>query len=107
MPRMMTGASRSVFGVGMLAVFVAAQLCDGVLTYVGVSTFGHEIEANPIVAWYIGVLGAGMALFALKTLAITCALLLYRFAHYRTIGALTIIYLTMAVHPWVNLLLSH
>jgi uncharacterized membrane protein len=99
-------ATRSVFGVGMLAVFVAAQLCDGVLTYVGVSTFGHDIEANPIVAWYIGIFGAGIALFAVKTLAIGCAMLLYRFAHYRTIGALTIIYLALAVHPWVNLLLS-
>ncbi len=101
----MTVASRSAFGVGMLAVFVAAQLCDGVLTYVGILTFGHDIEANPIVAWYIGAFGAGMALFAVKALAIGCALLLYRFAHYRTIGALAIIYLTMAVHPWVNLLL--
>jgi uncharacterized membrane protein len=97
-------ASRSLFGAGTLIAFVVAQLCDGVLTYIGVHTFGQGIEANPILSWYIGALGAGTALFAAKGLAIACALLLYRFAHYRTIGALTVMYFTMAVHPWVSLL---
>jgi uncharacterized membrane protein len=96
--------SRSLFAPGTLVAFVVAQLCDGVLTYVGVHTFGQGIEANPILSWYIGALGAGAALFAAKGLAIACALLLYRFAHYRTIGALTVMYFAMAVHPWVTLL---
>jgi uncharacterized membrane protein len=100
-------APRSLFGVGMLIAFVFAQLCDGVLTYIGVHTFGLGIEANPIVSWYIGALGAGMALLAAKGLAIACAVLLYRFAHYRTIGVLTVMYLTMAVQPWVSLLLAN
>jgi hypothetical protein len=99
-------APRSLFGAAILIAFVIAQLCDGVLTYIGVHTFGLDIEANPIVGWYIGALGVGIALVAAKTLAIACALLLYRFALYRTIGALTVIYFTMAVHPWVSLLLS-
>jgi arginine exporter protein ArgO len=90
----------------MLITFVVAQLCDGVLTYIGICTFGLDIEANPIVSWYIRALGAGMALLGAKGLAIACAVLLYRFAHYRTIAALTVMYFTMAVHPWVTLLLS-
>jgi arginine exporter protein ArgO len=89
----------------MMIAFVVAQLCDGVLTYIGVRTFGLDIEANPIISWYIEALGAGTALMAAKGLAIACATLLYRFAHYRTIGALTVMYFTMAIHPWVNLLL--
>jgi Domain of unknown function (DUF5658) len=100
-------APRSLFGLGMLIAFIIAQICDGVLTYIGLHTFGPDIEANPIVSWYIGALGAGMALLAAKSLAIACAVLLYRFAHYRTIGALTIMYLTLAVQPWVSLLLAH
>jgi hypothetical protein len=98
--------SRSRFGVGMLMAFVVAQLCDGVLTYIGVSIFGLGIEANPIISWYIGALGAGVALLGAKGLAIACAVVLYRFAHYGTIAVLTVVYYTMAVHPWLSLLLS-
>jgi uncharacterized membrane protein len=89
----------------MMIAFVVAQLCDGVLTYIGIRTFGLDIEANPIISWYIEALGAGTALMAAKGLAIACATLLYRFAHYRTIGALTAMYFTMAIRPWVSLLL--
>jgi arginine exporter protein ArgO len=98
-------ASRSPFGIGTLIAFVIAQFCDGLLTYVGVHTFGQSIEANPILSWYIAALGAGAALLGAKALAIACALLLYRFAHYRTICALTVLYFAMAVQPWVSLLL--
>ena len=98
-------APRSLFGTGALIAFVIAQLCDGLLTYIGVHTFGQSIEANPIVSWYIATLGAGAALLAAKSLAIACAVLLYRFAHYRTIGALTIFYYAVAVQPWVSLLI--
>ena len=89
----------------MMIAFVIAQLCDGVFTYVGVRTFGLDIEANPIISWYIETLGVATALMAAKGLAIACATLLYQFAHYRTIGALTVMYFTMAIHPWVRLLM--
>ena len=96
---------RSLFGIGALIAFVIAQLCDGLLTYIGVHTFGQGIEANPILSWYIVAFGAGAALVAAKGLAIACAVLLYRFAHYRTIGALTLFYYALAVQPWVSLLI--
>ena len=89
-----------------MIAFVIAQFCDGVLTYIGVHTFGQGIEANPILSWYIAAFGAGAALFAAKCLAIGCAVLLYRFARYRTIGALTVMYFAMAVQPWVSLLIA-
>ena len=98
--------TRSLFGTGTLIAFVIAQLCDGVFTYIGVHTFGLSIEANPIVSWYIAAFGAGVGLLAAKSLAISCALLLHRFARYRTIGALTVIYFAMAVQPWVSLLMA-
>ena len=96
---------RSLFGIGALVAFVIAQLCDGLITYIGVHTFGQGIEANPILSWYMVAFGAGAALFAAKGLAIACAVLLYRFAHYRTIGALTLFYYALAVQPWVSLLI--
>jgi len=97
---------RPLFGTGTLIAFVVAQLCDGVLTYIGIHTFGQGIEANPIVSWYIAALGAGVALLAAKSVAIACALLLYRFARYRTLGVLTVMYFAMAVQPWISLLLA-
>ena len=56
-PGMLTGTQcrRSLFGDGVLLVFLVAQLCDGAFTYVGVHHFGLGIEANPIVGWYIAV----------------------------------------------------
>ena len=95
---------RSLFGDGVLLVFLVAQLCDGAFTYVGVHHFGLGIEANPIVGWYIAALGVGYALIFTKTMAIACAAVLHLFARHRAIGALTILYLAMAVKPWVHLL---
>jgi Domain of unknown function (DUF5658) len=103
----MAGRSqRSRFGDAVLLVFLVAQVCDGVCTYVGVHTFGASIEANPIVAWYIAGLGVGTALIAVKGLAFSCAALLYFFACHRTLAALAALYAVAAVVPWLTLLLS-
>src|SRR5262245_47153364 len=95
---------RSWFGDTVLLAFLGAQFFDGALTYIGVQHYGVGIEANPIVGWYIAVLGIGYALFATKGLAVACAALLHLCARHRVIGALTILYLTLAVRPWVHLL---
>jgi hypothetical protein len=103
----MVGPSqRSRFGDAVLLVFVAAQVCDGVCTYVGVHAFGPSVEANPIVAWYMAGLGVGTALIAAKGLAFSCAALLHFFAFHRTLAVLSAIYAVAAVVPWLTLLLS-
>ena len=102
-----TRHQRSLFGDGVLLVFLAAQLCDGVLTYIGVHTFGQGIEANPIVRWYITVIGLSGALIATKGMAVMCAAVLHHFARHRLLGALTILYLAIAVRPWVDLLMAN
>ena len=35
--------------------FVTVQCLDGIMSYVGVHTFGSWIEANPLVAWYASI----------------------------------------------------
>jgi hypothetical protein len=87
-------------------VFLVAQVCDGVFTYVGVHTFGASIEANPVLAWYIAGLGLGTALIAAKGLAFSCAALLYFLDWHRTLAALAALYAVVAVVPWLTLLLS-
>ena len=95
--------SRSHFGDGVLLIFLFAQLADGALTYIGVHVFGLEIEANPIVSWYIAAFGVGAALVAAKLLAATCAMTLHLTSRHRTVGVLTILYLAAAVWPWATL----
>src|SRR3954462_12565987 len=93
---------RSYFGDSVFLIFGLSQLAGRVLTYLGVHVFGREIEANPILAWYIAVLGAGAVLLA-KMLAVGCASALHLAARHRTIGVLTVFYLAIAVWPWVTL----
>src|SRR6185295_1388703 len=95
---------RSLFGDVVLLAFLAAQVCDGAFTYLGVHHFGIDIEANPIVGWYIAALGIGYALLATKALAVACAAVLHIFARHRVIAVLTFFYLVLAISPWVHLL---
>jgi hypothetical protein len=95
---------RSLFGDVVLLAFLAAQFCDGAFTYLGVHHFGLDIEANPIVGWYIAALGIGYALLATKAVAVACAAVLHLFARHNVIAVLTIFYLALAISPWVLLL---
>jgi hypothetical protein len=82
-------------------IFVIVQAMDGWLTSIGILRFGPAVEANPILGWYIGTVGSGVALFGAKLLAVGCALALYYQARHRTLAALTAIYLTLAIGPWI------
>lgn len=93
-----------MFGDIVLLAFLAAQFCDGAFTYLGVHHFGRDIEANPIVGWYIAALGIGYALIATKAVAVACAAVLHMFARHRVIAALTFFYFVLAISPWVHLL---
>jgi nitrate reductase gamma subunit len=104
MSRHQLACMRSWFGDAVLLAFLLAQVADGALTYVGVTTFGTHIEANPLVAWYIAACGAGLALLGAKTVAAACAAALHIRAMHRTLGLLTIVYLAMAVWPWTQML---
>ena len=41
----------------VVVVFLVAQACDGVFTYVGVSVYGVGIEGNPLLAWLMTAVG--------------------------------------------------
>jgi hypothetical protein len=87
--------------------FVAVQILDGVLTYIGVRTFGLGIEANPVVAWYAEAFGAAAGLAAAKLFAIACASVLYVTSRGRTVAVLTVLYLAFAIVPWAHVLHSY
>ena len=94
----------SLTGDAIWVAFVAAQAADGVLTYVGVYTFGPSIEANPLLAWCIASGGAGLALVAAKMLALGCGTLLHIQGMHRSIVLLTTVYAGAAIWRWVTVL---
>jgi Domain of unknown function (DUF5658) len=94
---------RSLVGKAVMLVFVLTQVADGLFTYFGIKMFGTAIEGNPLVAWYVAAYGAEVAIVGAKGLALACGAALHLRAMHRTIGALTIIYLTAAVWPWFQI----
>ena len=80
---------------------VLLQGADACLTTAGIHRFGFAIEANPIVAWYTQVFGIGVALFGAKMVAVGCAAALHVNGRYRTLYALSALYLLFAIIPWI------
>jgi uncharacterized membrane protein len=95
---------RDIFGDVALLVFLLAQASDGVLTYVGVSTYGLHIEANPLIGWLMTLLGEGAALAAAKGAAVGFGIALHLSSVHRAVAALAVLYLAVAVFPWITIL---
>lgn len=95
---------RSLFGDVALVGFLLAQCFDGVLTYVGVLTFGLGIEANPIVAALMSAFGNGPALVGAKTTAATLGICLHLREVHGAVALLTGFYVTVAIVPWTVIL---
>ena len=93
----------SWFGDVVIVVFLCAQVVDGVLTYLGVMTFGVS-EGNPLIAHYMHAMGVGPSLAAAKLVAMGCAVVLHLLSFHRILGVLTLMYLSLAVLPWTFLL---
>ncbi len=90
----------------IVAIFVVAQILDGLLTYHDLNTWGLNIEANPLVAWGISMMGIGLGLGAAKIIASVSGLFLYRHRFHNLVALLAAIYLIFAVMPWAYLFLT-
>lgn len=97
-------APRAWAGELAWVLFVVVQALDGVLSYVGVSTFGPWVEGNPLVAWYIGHLGPALAFLSVKLFAVGCGTVLYVMSRHGILAALTLVYVWFAVGPWLQVL---
>ncbi len=95
---------RTIFGDVVILVFLVAQALDGVLTYVGVAQFGTVIEANPVVAALMGVIGQGPALASVKLVAASLGIALHLGRVHRVLAVLTAFYVVGSVVPWAALL---
>jgi uncharacterized membrane protein len=95
---------RTLFGDVVIVVFLVAQAIDGVLTYVGVMQFGTIIEANPVVAALMGLVGHGPALAGVKLAAASLGIALHLGRVHRVLALLTVFYVIGSVLPWAALL---
>jgi len=98
------GIRRSRFGDVALVAFLLAQACDGVLTYVGVTSFGTRIEGNPIIALLMQHVGHGAALLIAKGIAGALGMALHLGGVHRAVACLACFYLAAAVVPWMAIL---
>ena len=95
--------SNEAFGNLVILLFLVSQVLDGAFTYLGVSAFGMS-EGNPLIAYYMTHHGVGPSLTVAKMLAVVCSIVLHLLGLHRTLGLLTLMYLSMAVLPWTYLL---
>lgn len=90
---------------------VACQILDGILTYSGLTLMGVQMEGNHFLRELMHAYGMAPILFAVKTGAILLAVGLMLHAHSRkwvrpVIFSLVLVYLTLAVIPWIYLISS-
>lgn len=98
--------SPSRFGDWAILAFLAAQALDGMLTYLGVRSFGPQIEANPLIVGLIDSLGLWGGLVLAKGVAMLLGIVLHLVAVHRVVAALTGVYVTTAIWPWTLLLFA-
>jgi hypothetical protein len=99
-------SAASRFGDGVVLAFLLVQALDGVLTYVGLATFGPTAEANPLLAGLMDGLGRGPALAGVKLMAGSLGIVLHLNGIHRVVAALTAVYLAAAIVPWLTLLVG-
>ena len=96
-----SAASRWSEATLVLAIFVAAQVADGVLTYWGVTTLGIHVEGNGLLAAIMHAIGPFRALVSAKLLACVCGYILYRTASHKPLAIMAGLYIGVAVTPWL------
>jgi hypothetical protein len=92
------------FGNAAVVIFLVAQCLDGVLTYVGVTTFGTGIEGNPLITLLMSHMGQGVALMIAKGTAGALGMALHLGGVHRAVACLACFYVAAAVVPWMAIL---
>jgi hypothetical protein len=85
----------------IVAVFLLAQACDGLLTYAAIQLFGLSAEGNPLLLTWMGLVGPESAILGAKLLASACGVLLHYLGTHRVLLGLTVLYGIAAIGPWL------
>jgi uncharacterized membrane protein len=101
---MWSAAQRSRFGDVVIVLFLLAQCLDGVLTYVGVTTYGVAIEGNPLISTLMLHFGEGTALVGAKVIAGILGIALHLRRIHNAVALLALFYFVAAIVPWSAIL---
>ena len=101
------GSTGRLFGDIAVIVFLLAQASDGVLTYIGVATYGIEMEANPLITWLMTSMGEGAGLATAKVTAGAFGMILPLTGVHRAVAALAGFYIVVAIIPWMAVLYAY
>ena len=93
-----------LFGDLAVVVFLVAQVLDGALTYIGVSTYGIAVEGNPLISWLMTSLGEGPGLATAKVTAGGFGIALHVAGVHKAVALLAGFYYVVAIGPWVAIL---
>jgi hypothetical protein len=92
------------FGNVAIVTFLVVQALDGMLTYIGLVTYGPAVEGNPLLKWLMATMGTSVALTSAKIAAAAFGIVLHLTAVHRTVALLALLYISAAIVPWVQLL---
>jgi hypothetical protein len=99
-------APDSAFGDVAVLAFLIVQCLDGVFTYLGVSLWGAEIEANPLIRSAVETAGLATAVATAKLAAAGFGMLLHLRRVHTAVALLTALYVAAAILPWLYLFTS-
>jgi len=102
--------SKRAFQLGLFLAI--CQLLDGMLTYVGLSIFGIQMEGNAFLGMLMEAYGSFPVLFVTKLIALVLVGILTIYSHRRhwfrpVIAFLCLLYLVLAVFPWIAFISAH
>jgi hypothetical protein len=95
------------FGDLAVVVFIVVQCLDGVLTYLGMHTWGLSIEANPLVSSAVSYAGVGTGLAATKAFAVGLGMMLHLRRVHIVVALLSLFYIAVAILPWTLAFLTY
>lgn len=85
----------------VLLLFIAAQVWDGIFTWVAVDVHGLTAEGNAILSTWMALAGPAPTLVAAKSIAMAGGVLLYVRGIHGILAGLTVIYAFAAIGPWM------
>lgn len=91
-------------GFGLLVVFILFQIADGIMTYYGVvhTRMGINYEANPVIVFYMQLIGVVAALIIAKFLSIILGTVLYwsqdRFSFFTLLALTSCTFIFVILH---------
>ena len=96
--------ARKLAGNVAVTCFIIVQLADWLATYNGLITFGTEIEANPLLRFFMERYDIILALTSAKVAATSAGFLLHLLNRHVEVASLTLLYTWFALLPWAHAL---